>query len=111
MPLGMLFAENHYMKFKYPRVQMFAFSGITLRQTWLWSCLLLTAAYTSTIKSILIKEPERQFISNIQDLPRSNLPIYLTVDSKEQFESFKYSPFRFDNWLYENANMLTFMDQ
>jgi len=108
MPIEILFMENHSEKFKLPKCHRFAISGILLRQIWLWSCILLTSAYLSIIKSVLIKEPERTFISTMHELMRSELPVIITIDVEVQYEYLKFSPYHFDQWLYENVHEVLF---
>jgi len=81
----------------------FNIGGIFLRQIWTWMCVLLVAAFGSAIKSILIKQPEKTYISQVHELVDAGLPVYVVAASEELFEALYYSPFSLDRWLYENA--------
>jgi len=52
----------------------------------------------------MIKQPDRKFITQFQDIVSSGLPVHYIADSMAQFEALQqYSPFPFDTWLYKNA--------
>jgi len=104
LPLEILFAEHHSTKFALLRVSTFALSGIPLRQVWTWMALLLVAAYSSNIKSTLIKQPEQKLISQYQDIPSSGIPVHFVTQGPAEFEALQYSPYYFDQWLYANSD-------
>jgi len=91
------------MKYKYLRYERFCTSGLVLRQLWTWICVLLVAAFSSTIKSFLIKQPEPNYISRILEIPSGGIPVILPVYSAEFVDTLKYSPYSVDNWLHENV--------
>jgi len=104
LPVEILFAENHSSAFARPMCSRYGRIGLLLRQLWTWTCLILVAAFSSTIKSIMIKEPEQKLISKIHEIPDSGIPVTFFAASYLQFEQLKYSPIVFDNWLHENAD-------
>jgi len=85
-------------------------TGISLRQMWTWVCVLLVAAYSSIVKSILIKQPDQKFITQYQDIVTSGVPVTCVAESMDDFDKLQYSPFSFDRWLHDNADVLTWRD-
>jgi len=109
LPIEVLFAEHHSKAYATPRSGKFVFSGLSLpvRQIWTWMCILFTATFSSTMKSNLIKEPEKKLISHLHEMVGSGIPVRLFMESYTQVEMMKYSPFWSDRWLYENVEDVT----
>jgi len=75
-------------------------------------CLLLVAAFGSTIKSILIKQPEKKYITQYRQIPDSGIPVVYVADSLEQFNSIQYSPSHVERWLHKNTReVIVWADQ
>jgi len=112
LPFEILFAEHHSPQFKLPINQRFAISGLILRQIWTWTSLVIIFAYTSGIKSTLIKKPELKLISQIHEIPNSQIPIYYVADYPEYYDLLEHSSHPFEQWLHANIEeVLTLSDQ
>jgi len=75
-------------------------------------CLLIVAAYTSAIKSNLIKQPEQKLITKISQIPDSKIPIIYVSDDPENFATMRESEYLFDKWVHDNVReVVPFTDQ
>jgi len=108
LPYEILFAEHHNMSFKYIGCKRFEVGGVILRQVWTWMCVLIIAAFCSTIKSVLIKQPEKKYISQLHEMIGSGIPVILSTYSEEDLQGLKYSPYFLDRWLHDNAREVVF---
>jgi len=104
MPLAVLLAENDTKLWKTPRSQKgLCYSGIILRQIWNICAFLLVAAFCSVLKSSLIKEREPTVLKWNHEIPESDIPVFISSQSKSAFEAFSYSPYYIDRWIFENT--------
>jgi len=110
LPFAILLGENNVKLWKKPS-QSKANSGPIARLVWSLGAIIQVAAFSSVLKSVLVKNKELKTLEKNNEIIDSQIPVILSFESEIAFQAYKASPFYLDRWLYDNADHVFFWNR
>jgi len=111
LPYCILFGEHHTKLYKEWSGGIQRLPGIFLRQLANISFFFLVAAFSSTLKAVLVNPGEPKLLQFNDEITTAGKPVVLYYGDRLEYEMLLKSNYEFDKWLYENAEAVFFYNE
>jgi len=110
LPYCILFGEHQNKLFKTSFQTLKTLPGTIIRQLTNISFFFLIAAFSNTLKAVLVNPGSPELIKFNHQIMKAGKPVILYYGNRVEHEALMKSNSRLDKWLYENAEAVFFFD-